>query len=188
MSRPSPSSSTARHRNTRSRALPQTISPRRQRGDCGSLRWRRLAAIFRPNFTVKARIVSRDPFERGERAHLNLGHTFGHAIETMPSLELLHGEAVAIGLVGACRTAVALGRLSPAASDRVVRLLSALQLPTQLTAPVQAAEARRRMGFDKKVAGGALRLVLPSAIGQVEVVQGVDEDAITAGLASIGAR
>jgi 3-dehydroquinate synthase len=137
---------------------------------------------------VKARIVSRDPFERGERAHLNLGHTFGHAIETMPSLELLHGEAVAIGLVGACRTAVALGRLSPAASDRVVRLLSALQLPTQLTAPVQAAEARRRMGFDKKVAGGALRLVLPSAIGQVEVVQGVDEDAITAGLASIGAR
>jgi 3-dehydroquinate synthetase len=44
------------------------------------------------------------------------------------------------------------------------------------------------MGFDKKVAGGALRLVLPSAIGQVEVVQGVDEDAITAGLASIGAR
>ncbi|MEY3141726.1 MAG: shikimate kinase/3-dehydroquinate synthase [Planctomycetota bacterium] len=137
---------------------------------------------------VKAGIVSRDPFEKGERAILNLGHTFGHAIETIPSLELLHGEAVAIGLVAACRTAVALGRLEPSTADRIVGLLGALQLPTRLSEPVAAAEIRRRMGFDKKVAAGVLRLVLPSAVGRIEVVEGVAEDAVAAGLASIGAR
>jgi 3-dehydroquinate synthase len=137
---------------------------------------------------VKAGIVTRDPFERGERALLNLGHTFGHAIETIPALGLLHGEAVAIGITAACRTACALGRLAPETADRVVGLLGALQLPTRLAEPVPAAEIRRRMGFDKKVADGVLRLILPGAIGKVEIVAGVPDDAIAAGLASIGAR
>jgi len=136
---------------------------------------------------VKAGVVSRDPFEKGERAKLNLGHTFGHAIETIPMLELLHGEAVAIGMVAACRTAVALGMLEPSTADRVVGLLGALQLPTRLPAPVAAAEIRRRMGYDKKVAAGVLRLVLPSALGRVDIVEGIAEDAVAAGLASIGA-
>jgi len=136
---------------------------------------------------VKAEIVSRDPLEKGERALLNLGHTFGHAIETVPSLELLHGEAVAIGMVAACRTAAALGRLEPATADRIAGLLGALALPTRLSRPIAAAEIRRRMGFDKKAAGGVLRLILPSALGAVEIVPGVPDDAIAAGLASIGA-
>ena len=137
---------------------------------------------------VKVGIVSRDPFEKGERALLNLGHTFGHAIETIPSLDLLHGEAVAIGMVAACRTSVACGGLQPATADRIAGLLAALQLPTRLPGSVPAAEIRRRMGFDKKVAAGVLRLVLPRALGAVEVVAGVPEDAIAAGLASIGAH
>jgi len=136
---------------------------------------------------VKAAIVARDPFEKGERALLNLGHTFGHAIETIPSLDLLHGEAVAIGMVAACRTAVALGRLDPVTADRVVGLLGALQLPTRVPEPVAAAEIRRRMAFDKKMAAGVLRLILPEALGRVEIVPGVSDDAIAAGLASIGA-
>lgn len=138
--------------------------------------------------SVKAGIVSRDPFEKGERAILNLGHTFGHAIETIPSLELLHGEAVAIGMVAACRTAVAAGLLEPSTADRVVGLLSALQLPVRLPEPVGAAEIRRRMAFDKKSEAGVLRLILPRALGRVEIVAGVADDAVAAGLASIGAR
>jgi len=137
---------------------------------------------------VKAQIVSRDPFEKGERALLNLGHTFGHAIETLPALELLHGEAVAIGMVAACRTAVALGMLDAPSADRIARLLGALQLPTRLPHPVSTAEIRRRMGFDKKNAAGVLRLVLPRALGQVEVVAGASENAVLAGLVSIGAQ
>lgn len=138
--------------------------------------------------SVKAAIVARDPFEKGERALLNLGHTFGHAIETIPSLELLHGEAVAIGMAAACRTAVALEILEPSTADRVVGLLDALGLPIHLREPVAAAEIRRRMAFDKKVAAGVLRLILPRALGRVEIVSGVAEDAVAAGLASIGAR
>jgi 3-dehydroquinate synthase len=140
---------------------------------------------------VKARIVSRDPFERGERAHLNLGHTFGHAIETIPELGLLHGEAVAIGMVAACSCASGAGRLDAAIASRVAALLGALGLPTALPRPVSAAEVRRRMGFDKKNAasGGArvLRLVLPSAIGKVELVADAPGHAVAAGLAAIGA-
>ena len=66
-----------------------------------------LDAVIPHSAAVKAAIVTQDPFERGVRAHLNLGHTFGHAIETIPSLQLLHGEAVAIGLLAAAHCAAA---------------------------------------------------------------------------------
>lgn len=118
---------------------------------------------------VKAAIVGRDPLERGERATLNLGHTFGHAVETIPGIDLLHGEAVAIGLHAACRCAEHLGMLEPATTARVVALISRCGLPTRLPAAVCRAEIVRRMGFDKKAEGGRLRLVLPRAIGRVTV-------------------
>ncbi|MBI1304825.1 MAG: 3-dehydroquinate synthase [Phycisphaera sp.] len=149
--------------------------------------------------SIKARIVSRDPFERGERAQLNLGHTFGHAIETIPELGLLHGEAVAIGMVAACRCAAAAGRLDDGTAARIEALLHALRLPTRLStglstslpSAASAADIRRRMGFDKKNDGiggtRTLRLVLPSAIGTVEIVADAPERAVAAGLASIGA-
>ncbi|MCE2885117.1 MAG: 3-dehydroquinate synthase [Planctomycetaceae bacterium] len=141
---------------------------------------------------VKARIVAVDPLERGIRATLNLGHTFGHAIETLPEFQLLHGEAVAIGLVAAATSAEAFpGFVREPLVDRVRRLLEALQLPTGL--PTRSAtprgtlagEIRRRMGFDKKNEGGGLRLVLPRAVGDVEVVAGVPESAVEAGIRAI---
>lgn len=156
------------------------------RGDASAL-----DRLIPASAAVKAGIVSRDPFERGERAVLNLGHTFGHAIETIPELALLHGEAVAIGMVAACGCAVAAGRLDAAVADRVTELLGALGLPTALPRPVSAAEVRRRMEFDKKNAtsGGSrgLRLVLPRAIGAVELVSDAPNAAVAAGLAAIGA-
>ena len=136
---------------------------------------------------VKAQIVARDPHERSERALLNLGHTFGHAIETIPELKLNHGEAVAIGLVAALRTAVALAMLDPNDEARVKALLVACGLPTSLSQPVSAAEIRRRMGFDKKNDGSTLRLILPRAIGRVEIVSDPSSAAVSAGLVAIGA-
>ncbi len=133
-----------------------------------------LAQLVPDSASVKAGIVARDPLERGERALLNLGHTFGHAIETLPGLDILHGEAVAIGMVAACRCAVAVGSLPTEVADRIERLIARAGLPTRIPAgascPDPSAEIRRRMGFDKKVRGATLRLILPYAIGDVRVV------------------
>ena len=137
--------------------------------------------------SVKAEIVARDPFERGERAHLNLGHTFGHAVETLPGLHLLHGEAVAIGMHAACRCAVACGMLGAGEAERIVGLLDRVGLPTRLPGLVSAAEILRRMAFDKKVEGGRMRLVLPRAIGRVTVEDAAPDAAVAAALAAIGA-
>ena len=137
--------------------------------------------------SVKAEIVARDPFERGERAHLNLGHTFGHAIETIPGIDLLHGEAVSIGIHAACRCAVACGSLAERDADAIVGLLARVGLPTRLPTPISAAEILRRMAFDKKVEGGRMRLVLPRAIGRISIEESAPDAAVSAALAAIGA-
>ena len=137
---------------------------------------------------VKAEIVTRDPFERSERAKLNLGHTFGHAIETVRGLDLLHGEAVAIGLHAACTCAVSRGILPSATADRIVRLIERCGLPTRLPTPVAVADIEHRMGFDKKNQGGKLRLVLPRAIGDVTIEQDEHHESLHAALTAIAAR
>ena len=161
----------------------ESDAPRLAEGDLSALE-----RLVPASATVKAHIVSRDPFERGDRAWLNLGHTFGHAIETEPSLELLHGEAVAIGCVAAARCAVELGLLAAADAARIEGLLSACGLPTTLPEPVSAAAVRERMAYDKKSAHGTLRLVLPRSIGAVEIVAAPAEQAVRTALAAIGAR
>jgi 3-dehydroquinate synthase len=130
---------------------------------------------------VKAAIVGRDPFERGERALLNLGHTFGHALETMPGVDLTHGEAVGLGLVAA---AAAGG--DPGFAARVAALVRSFGLPVSLPAgPLDRAEFDRRLGVDKKADAGGLRLVLPRAPGRVEVVP-ADRALLERGLAALG--
>lgn len=147
--------------------------------------------------SVKAAIVARDPHELGERALLNLGHTFGHAIETVPALQLLHGEAVAIGMVAAAHCAHAyfappvgspsVGSPNEPLAVRVERLLSQLGLPIRMPLPIPQSEIRHRMGFDKKNQGGVLRLVLARKMGDVTVVTDPPEETVLAGLAAIGA-
>ncbi|MFM7133147.1 MAG: 3-dehydroquinate synthase [Planctomycetota bacterium] len=136
--------------------------------------------------SVKGAIVARDPFERGERAKLNLCHTFGHAIETIPGLDLLHGEAVAIGCAAAAAASTAAGTLDPAVAKRIEAAIAAAGLPTRLPTPVAIGEVRRRMGFDKKNEGGRLRLILPRSIGDVAIVPDPAPAAVDAGLRAIG--
>lgn len=119
---------------------------------------------------IKAEIVGVDEREHGLRAILNLGHTFGHAIETATGYGTwLHGEAVAAGMVMACDLSSRLGWLPEADRERAVRLLERFGLPVQ--APrIGAARGRELMGMDKKVLDRKLRLVLLRRLGQAEVI------------------
>jgi len=125
---------------------------------------------------LKAVIVEQDEQEQsGLRAVLNYGHTFGHAFETLSGYgQMLHGEAVALGMVCASRLAELLGRIGPEVTQRQRRLLSALGLPTEPPA-FHPDEVLRTMRHDKKAAHGQLRFVLPARLGHVELVAGVDE-------------
>ena len=128
---------------------------------------------------LKADVVEKDEFERtGLRAVLNYGHTFGHAFEALAGYgELLHGEAVSIGMLYASRLAVRLGLIDSSVTDRQTALLSLFGLPTQLPTdwPHSNDAVIDRMKLDKKTVGGQLRFVLPKRLGHVEVVGDVAE-------------
>jgi len=131
---------------------------------------------------IKADVVGQDEREQGLRAILNLGHTFGHAIETASGYgNWLHGEAVAAGMVMAADMSERLGWLQPAERDRVTQVLTRLGLPV---APprIGAQRGRELMGMDKKVLGGRIRLVLLQGLGRAAVVDDYAEQALDATL------
>jgi len=133
----------------------------------------------------KAGVVARDEHEHGERALLNFGHTFGHALETATGYgTLLHGEAVAIGMLLAARLSSALGLASIGDARRLEALLSAFGLPVT-PPPSDPQRLLELMRLDKKNLAGTLRLILWRGIGRAEIVPGVDEGSI---LSVLGAR
>ena len=120
---------------------------------------------------AKAAVVSSDETEQGRRAILNFGHTFGHAIETWQNyVGLLHGEAVAVGMLMAARLSALRGWLDGAEVARLQTLLEALQLPVAVPAGMSAADFAQLMLRDKKVLDGQLRLVLLDSLGEAMVV------------------
>jgi len=121
----------------------------------------------------KAAVVAQDEREeRGGRAVLNFGHTVGHAIETLTGYkELLHGEAVAIGMVAAARVSQSLGRCGSEPVERLVRLLKRAGLPTDIPRGLAPAALALAMRADKKSAGGRLRFVCLEAIGRTAFVE-----------------
>lgn len=113
---------------------------------------------------VKSAIVERDPYDRGERGLLNLGHTWGHAIESL-SQEYSHGEAVAAGIAYATRKALQEKMIDTASAERIINLLEAYHLPTEVDVPHSA--LKQAMLHDKKVdALRRLHFVLPTSIGR----------------------
>lgn len=139
---------------------------------------------------VKAGVVRRDFRESGERALLNLGHTYAHAMESRSDLGLRHGEAVAIGLVAAAAASVAAGLAPASLPDRVRRIVDRCGLPVALP-PRGIGEAtamRHAMSLDKKAESGVMRLVLMREIGAVEVVSDPGDDVVDAGWAAVAAR
>ncbi len=127
---------------------------------------------------IKAAIVAEDERERGRRALLNLGHTFGHAIEAGAGYgRVLHGEAVAAGMVLAAELSARTGRLAGGEALRVRELLLSAGLPVD---PPRIGRARmlELMAMDKKVRGGELRLVLLDGIGEAIVTAAYSRDAL----------
>jgi 3-dehydroquinate synthase len=167
---------------------------------------------------VKIMVVEEDPFERGRRAVLNLGHTVGHALECLSDFTLRHGEAVAIGMVAAARVAAELDLAAPSLAERIEAVLTTWGLPVQCPANLgvnfvtqnfvtqnfahpelrsPGSEAASSLGasaiweamqHDKKRRGKHLRWILPRAIGQVEIVEDVPPETVMSVLQDIGAR
>jgi len=123
----------------------------------------------------KAGIVSRDERESGERMLLNFGHTFGHAIEAEQGFGgLVHGEAVAVGMLLAARLSALLGHAPAADAARLASVLGALGLPLALPAGLDPDALLRRIQLDKKNRSGQLRLILWRGIGRAFVAEDVD--------------
>lgn len=158
-----------------------------------------LIELIARNIAVKASVIGSDEREEardadGGRALLNLGHTFGHAIETLPGLSpdgdpahapLHHGEAVALGLVAAAATAEKLGLAPGGTLDQTRAAIIAAGLPASVPGLPPTTELIGLMMHDKKVAQGQLRLVLPAGDGRCRVVADPPNDAVEAGWSAI---
>jgi len=122
---------------------------------------------------VKAEVVAEDETEGGRRAILNFGHTVGHAIEAGSGYGMLHGEAVALGMVAALSLGAARGITPPALVERARALLAGLGLPIDVDRRVAAARAEilPRLGVDKKRRGGAIKFVFCPAPGETKLVE-----------------
>jgi len=129
-----------------------------------------LAYAIKRSCQNKAEIVAADEKESGQRALLNLGHTFGHAIETgMGYGTWLHGEAVASGMVMAARLSEKLGWIKSSDVDRVINILERANLPINAPEQMSADKFIDLMSLDKKVSDGVLNLVLYKAVGKAVI-------------------
>jgi len=149
---------------------------------------RLLANLIGRSAAMKARVVSRDEREtRGLREILNLGHTFGHAIETVTGYrDYTHGEAIAVGMCASARLGAALGAFPVSAVDRVDALFRRWGLPVRARRPLPRAKILHAMAKDKKTIDGRFRFVVPVGWGSAKVVSDVDRGTLDAVLSAVG--
>jgi len=151
-----------------------------------------LGRVIRRCCEIKAGIVRADEREtakEGGRALLNLGHTFGHAVEQVAGYgEYLHGEAVAIGLVAAAELSRRLGFIDAQACERISSVLAAHGLPLRLREPLHVEALIDAMRRDKKVRAGLSRFVVLRALGEAITKDGIDEVLARECFALVGAR
>ena len=138
-----------------------------------------LAFAIERSCGIKAVVVAADEREGGVRAHLNFGHTFGHAIERIQGYgDWLHGEAVAAGMVLASRLSVLRGTLDSEVVDQLTAFNQAVGLPVAPPAGVTTQAMLEAMGSDKKVSGGKVRYIVLSQLGEAVVAENVTDDDI----------
>jgi 3-dehydroquinate synthetase len=131
--------------------------------------------LVRRAMAVKIRLIQEDPYEKGSRASLNLGHTLGHAVELASDYQLKHGEAVSIGMVAAARMSEKIGLAEDGLSRRIVDVLVALGLPVKIPGFLSRQRILQAMGVDKKRSDGKVRFVLPVRVGEVRWGVEVDD-------------
>jgi 3-dehydroquinate synthase len=133
---------------------------------------------------VKVDVVGDDPWERGRRAILNLGHTFAHAFEKGSDFRLSHGAAVAVGLRASARLGSLVGVTKKGVEERILRALRVCGLPVGFDA-LSLQRVWEAMQVDKKRMGSRLRFVVPREIGEVVVVEAPDPEAVEGALRSV---
>jgi shikimate kinase / 3-dehydroquinate synthase len=125
--------------------------------------------VVRRAMAVKVKVIQDDPYEKGQRASLNFGHTFGHAVEIVSGFDLRHGEAVSIGMIAEARVAEEMGVAEPGLVGALADTLSKLGLPVTLPASLDRQALYQAMSYDKKRANGKTLFALPVRIGKVQV-------------------
>ncbi len=144
-----------------------------------------LTDLIARNVAIKATVVVTDEREAGVRAHLNYGHTIGHALETFFGYDALpHGRAVSLGMVAANTIAVNRGLLPAVHAEHIEALLTKLALPVRI-AGIDNAAIIDLMGRDKKTLAGQVRMILPADLGAVVIVNDITTDEITLALNAI---
>jgi 3-dehydroquinate synthase len=133
-----------------------------------------LEEVIKRAMAVKIKVIEEDPYEKGFRAALNLGHTVGHAVELVSKFNLRHGEAIAIGMVAEAKYSARVGLAGVGLVEAVTESLKALGLPIQIPEEMPREEIIRAMRVDKKKNAKAIRFALPVEIGKVELVEVTD--------------
>ncbi|HSM71119.1 MAG TPA: 3-dehydroquinate synthase [Anaerolineales bacterium] len=137
-----------------------------------------LEEIVKRAIAVKIKVIEEDPYEKGIRAALNLGHTVGHAVELVSRFELRHGEAVAIGMMVEAKYSARIGLAGSGLVEAVGGTLSALGLPVHIPDGMPREEIIRAMRMDKKKKAKSIRFALPVEIGRVELVEVSDLESV----------
>ncbi len=128
-----------------------------------------LDSLVRQGMAVKVKVIEVDPYEKGVRQALNLGHTIGHGVELASDFHLSHGQSVAIGMVAEAQLAEQLGIAVPGLADQISSILQNLGLPAHIPAYLSQQRIITAMQMDKKRAAGQVRFALPERIGAVRV-------------------
>jgi len=137
-----------------------------------------LEEVVKRAMAVKIKVIEEDPYEKGIRAALNLGHTVGHAVELVSKFELRHGEAIAIGTVAEAKYAARVGLAGDGLVEAVTESFKSLGLPVQIPESMPREEIIRAMRVDKKKNAKAIRFALPVEIGRVELVEVTDLESV----------
>lgn len=129
-----------------------------------------LDEIVKRAMAVKIKVIEEDPYEKGIRAALNLGHTVGHAIELVSKFKLRHGEVIAIGMVAEAKYAVRVGVADKGVDEAIAESLKALGLPIHIPKEMPRDEIIRAMRMDKKKNANSIRFALPVEIGKIKLM------------------
>jgi 3-dehydroquinate synthase len=141
--------------------------------------------LVRRAVVVKVNVICEDPYEKGRRATLNLGHTIGHAIELVSGFQLKHGEAIGLGMLAEAQLAVRMGMAEAVLPEMIHSALEKIGLPTCIPDGIDLEEMMQAMQHDKKKAGGAVKFALPLALENVRHGVEVDTGLIAAILAEL---
>lgn len=137
-----------------------------------------LEEVVKRAMAVKIKVIEEDPYEKGFRAALNLGHTVGHAVELVSKFALRHGEAISIGMAAEARYAARVGLAGAGVVEAIESTLTSLGLPIHIPAEMSHEEIIRVMRVDKKKNAKSIRFALPIEIGKVELVDVTDLDEV----------